>query len=315
MKPRGAGFPPEPGVSIIVGMKFRARRLAAFLIVAAFIPVIATCAREPARRTTSGYAYGYPNPGYPQGYPPSGYQPGYAPPGYPPAYPPGGPGYQPQQAPPAHQPPAATPWWNLPGVILGQPWFPQGGAWSIPTTIPATIPTTFPWPWPWATPTGPANTTAPPTGTSPPPPPDDGWPGQWAVWEQEVLMLTNQRRSMGANCGGQVFGPAGTLMMHPLLRRAARGHSKDMGERNYFSHTSPDGRSPTDRARASGWSGGVGENIYGGATSPADAVEGWMNSPGHCRNIMDPGYKVIGIGYAQVQGSQFTRYWTQNFGL
>ncbi len=61
--------------------------------------------------------------------------------------------------------------------------------------------------------------------------------------------------------------------------------------------------------RASGW----GENIAAGQSTPEEVVQGWMESPGHCRNIMNPEYRTIGIGYGVVPGSPYGTYWTQDF--
>ena len=43
-------------------------------------------------------------------------------------------------------------------------------------------------------------------------------------------------------------------------------------------------------------------------------MNGWMNSTGHCTNIMKAGYADIGVGYAFVSGSSYGHYWTQDFG-
>ena len=133
--------------------------------------------------------------------------------------------------------------------------------------------------------------------------------------EDEVLTLTNQRRAMGATCGDKTFGPAGPLAANPQLRTAARGHSTDMGARNFFAHANPDGRSPADRAKGAGFASSyVGENIYAGPKSAREAVDGWMKSPGHCENIMNPKYRLLGVGYAYTKGSSYGHYWTQDFG-
>jgi uncharacterized protein YkwD len=138
--------------------------------------------------------------------------------------------------------------------------------------------------------------------------------------EEEVFVLTNARRAQGAVCGGKSFAPAGPLVPDAVLRDAAREHSRDMGAGNYFDHVSLDGRSPTDRMRAVGWAGRrSGENIFGGernggSLTAAEVVEGWMESPGHCSNIMDPRFKTLGVGYAAVPRSHLGNYWTQDFG-
>jgi uncharacterized protein YkwD len=109
--------------------------------------------------------------------------------------------------------------------------------------------------------------------------------------------------------------PVPALVMEAKLRQAARCHSLDMGQHNYFSHDSQDGRSPWDRIRNAGYTGfGNAENIAAGQANAAAVMDSWMNSPGHCNNIMTAGSNEIGIGYAFDASSSFDRYWTQDFG-
>ena len=86
------------------------------------------------------------------------------------------------------------------------------------------------------------------------------------------------------------------LRVDPRLTAVARAHSADMLERGYFSHVTPEGRTPSDRADAAGISYFVyGENL---ALSPdvPTAHDGLMNSPGHRANILAADYGHIGIG-------------------
>ena len=142
------------------------------------------------------------------------------------------------------------------------------------------------------------------------------WPAAWAELELQMLDLVNQERAAGAFCADDEFAPAGPLEMDDFLRLSARLHSHDMGTRNYFEHDNLDGVTPTERMRAAGFPGAgpTGENISAGYATAAASVEGLMNSPGHCRNIMNPDYHVVGYGFADVEGSEFGQYWTQNFG-
>lgn len=93
------------------------------------------------------------------------------------------------------------------------------------------------------------------------------------------------------------------------LTRAAQGHANDMSKKNYFSHTSQDGRSWIYRIRAKGFKKPGGENIARGFRSANDVHIAWMNSPGHRRNIVNCQFKQIGLGYNAAGG-----YWVQDFG-
>ncbi len=142
----------------------------------------------------------------------------------------------------------------------------------------------------------------------------------WAAKECAVFDLVNQRRAEGADCGSEgTFGSASPLKLHSALREAAGLHSRDMGERDYFSHDSPggpNGDDMVDRVENAGyvsWSA-IGENISAGRSSAEETMAGWMASPGHCANIMNPNFTEIGVGYAEVAGSENVSYWTQDFG-
>ncbi|MFF8012670.1 CAP domain-containing protein [Streptomyces sp. NPDC007929] len=103
------------------------------------------------------------------------------------------------------------------------------------------------------------------------------------------------------------------LSADPSLTSAAQAHSADMVARAFYAHTAPDGGQPWDRAAAAGSTRrSIGENIACGQRSPADVVEGWMNSPGHRANILKPGFTHIGVGLAG--GGRAGMYWTQLFG-
>ena len=135
-------------------------------------------------------------------------------------------------------------------------------------------------------------------------------------FEEDVFDLVNDRRAAGAMCGSTSYGPTAALAMNTKLRNAARGHSEDMAANNYFSHTSLDGRTFDQRIHDAGYtaSGTLGENIAAGQPSPQSVVNSWMGSPGHCRNIMDPAFRAIGVGYAYEAGSTYRHYWTMSLG-
>lgn len=100
--------------------------------------------------------------------------------------------------------------------------------------------------------------------------------------------------------------PVGTLTWNTLLEQASYLHSKDMLDNNYFSHTSEQGKSPGDRIKAVGYNWTTyGENIASGFQNEEAVMNGWLNSPGHCKNIMGKNFKEIGVGRAG-------NYWTMN---
>ncbi|MCH9687620.1 MAG: CAP domain-containing protein [Deltaproteobacteria bacterium] len=142
------------------------------------------------------------------------------------------------------------------------------------------------------------------------------WTMEEAAFERAVLDLVNQARASGANCGGMEFGPTTPLSMESRLRCAARVHSLDMATRGFFDHQNPQGQSPFDRMEEAGYEyRAAGENIAAGQSSPEPVVAGWLDSPGHCSNIMNPDFADLGVGYAP-GGTEapFPHYWTQVFG-
>lgn len=142
------------------------------------------------------------------------------------------------------------------------------------------------------------------------------WPAEWVEFEERVLELVNDERASGAICGGRAFGSAPALVFNAELTQAARGHSEDMAVLGFFDHDSPDGREFSDRIADANFTGGfpIGENIAVGYANPQQVVDGWMESTGHCENIMNPDFRTLGTGYFADPQSEWTHYWTQNFG-
>jgi uncharacterized protein YkwD len=145
--------------------------------------------------------------------------------------------------------------------------------------------------------------------------PVSNWNPDWIAAELEVLELVNQARAQGGNCGtGGNFAPSGPLTWHAALTCAARVHSKDMNDNDYFDHTNLQGNGPGWRLGQAGYDGGGwGENIAAGYGDPVAVVQGWLDSDGHCANMLNPGFSLIGIGYVNGNG-EWGNYWTQTFG-
>lgn len=133
--------------------------------------------------------------------------------------------------------------------------------------------------------------------------------------ELEHFRLLNELRANGFTCPkGTNFPPNPTpLKFDCRLWKASDLHSKDMADKGYFSHTSRDGRSPWDRARAQGVNAG-GENIAAGRSGAAEVLEQWKNSDGHCTNMMSASFRIFGVGRHFNANSKYRYYWTQMLG-
>ena len=131
-----------------------------------------------------------------------------------------------------------------------------------------------------------------------------------------VLELVNEVRARGTSCGERAFGPAGHVRSSATLEQVAHGHALDMAQHVYFEHEDRAGHTPADRVRAAGYLEKlVGENIAYGPRSPEEVVRGWLDSPGHCENIMDPRFAEMGVayalGHAPGRASGLGLYWVQ----
>ncbi|MEI8081590.1 MAG: CAP domain-containing protein [Actinomycetes bacterium] len=113
-----------------------------------------------------------------------------------------------------------------------------------------------------------------------------------------VVRLTNEARSTGRYCGSVYYPAVPPLQQESHLTAAAYRHSADMAARQYFSHDSLDGRTPWQRIKDAGWSGNgyLGENIAIDNTTAN--INLWLNSSGHCANIMNRNFRYLGVGVA-----------------
>ena len=137
-------------------------------------------------------------------------------------------------------------------------------------------------------------------------------PAPAPVLATEALQLVNDVRARGARCGQRVLGPAPPLALSGALASVAFGHAADMAEHDYFEHQDLTGQSPAARVRAFGYREKlVGENIAYGPKTLEEVVQGWLDSPGHCENIMDPRFVEMGIAYATGRAGRHGLYWVQ----
>lgn len=124
---------------------------------------------------------------------------------------------------------------------------------------------------------------------------------------QAVLDLVNAWRTQGCNCGGQNMPPVPALTLNSQLNQAASNHSNDQAAMRNMQHVGSDGSQVGERVSRTGYSWQrVGENIAWNYRSPEAVVDGWVNSAGHCRNMMNANYRHMGLAVRDW-------YWTQVF--
>ena len=132
---------------------------------------------------------------------------------------------------------------------------------------------------------------------------------------QRVLDLVNQLRRSRRNCGNTAFNAAPPLRWNEMLAEAAQRHAEEMARFNFLSHSGRDGSTAAQRIERAGYRyRAIGENIAGGQLKPEEAVAGWLDSSGHCANLMSPAFSEMGVAYAVNRQSRMGVYWTQEFG-
>jgi uncharacterized protein YkwD len=132
------------------------------------------------------------------------------------------------------------------------------------------------------------------------------------VLSARVLDLVNAVRARGTHCGERTFAPVAPVKLSATLAGVAYQHASDMAKHDYFEHQDLAGHTPADRVRAVGYrEKWVGENIAYGPQSADEVVQGWLESPGHCENIMDSRFAEMGVAFAAGHSSKRGLYWVQ----
>ncbi|MFG3223686.1 sigma-70 family RNA polymerase sigma factor [Kitasatospora sp. NPDC048194] len=194
--------------------------------------------------------------------------------------------------------------WPNPGepprVTAPEPSAPAAALEALPTLVATAPETPTPTATPTPTPTPTLTETVAPTPTpaarqttaAPPPTP-----------ERQLVDLVNAERAK-AGCA--------PLRIDPRLHSAAQKHADDMAARNFFDHVNPDGLHPDARITAAGyrWSQ-WGENLDRGSTAPSAVLSHWMDGGIHQSNMLDCGFKDVGVGVAT---SPAGTLWTQDLG-
>lgn len=130
-----------------------------------------------------------------------------------------------------------------------------------------------------------------------------------------ILTLVNSARAKPRKCGRTAFPAAPALILSSTLGNAALTHARDMAAHEFLEHKGSDGSTPAERATRAGYQWrNIAENIAAGATTAESVMQGWLESPGHCANIMSPQYTEMGVSYVTDPDSQAGIYWAQVFG-
>jgi uncharacterized protein YkwD len=155
-------------------------------------------------------------------------------------------------------------------------------------------------------------------------------PGTWIVLAQpitlpdaedmpaigrRVLALVNRARANGRYCGKRRFDSAPPVDWDDRLAAAGLAHAAEMAQYETLDHAGRNGSRPGDRARGAGYSWqAIGENIASGPPTPEQVTAGWIASPPHCANLMNPAYTAMGAAYAVNPHSRMGIFWDQLFG-
>jgi len=124
----------------------------------------------------------------------------------------------------------------------------------------------------------------------------------------EMLGLLNNERSAAG---------LSLLTSNTLLDNASQAHTDDMLSRSFYSHDTPEGKTPHQRITEAGYKGmKTAENIAKGQFSAKEVMVGWMLSQGHRGNILDPDFTEVGFGFSfGINNNGYEVIWSQNFGL
>ena len=148
--------------------------------------------------------------------------------------------------------------------------------------------------------------------------------------KQKYLNAINAVRSQERSCGSAgKFRSAPALKWSNALYKAAYEHSTDIAKSNNFSHKGSNGSSDwtshvqhlgrcssfKERIENNGYKQwkNIAENIAMGSSTVDQVMTQWLDSDGHCANIMNPNFTDVGMADVTQEGSDIWHCWTQNF--
>jgi uncharacterized protein YkwD len=128
-----------------------------------------------------------------------------------------------------------------------------------------------------------------------------------------VLELVNAARANARQCGDRQFAAVPPLTLSSVLTDVALAHAQDMARQRVMDHRGSDGSQPSERVARAGYNWqATGENVAAGQPDADTVVAGWLDSPGHCVNIMAPQFTEMGVAFALTKGNP-PIYWAQVF--
>lgn len=134
--------------------------------------------------------------------------------------------------------------------------------------------------------------------------------------ELDLIKAHNTARAQARNCGGQQMPAVAALSYSCKLAEASLNHSNDMASVDFFEHTGSDGSDVGQRLSNVGYSFQAwGENISAGSNTVTEVMQGWLNSPGHCQNIMQNIFTEMGGARVDTSTATYSSYWTVDFAM
>ena len=131
-----------------------------------------------------------------------------------------------------------------------------------------------------------------------------------------VIEALNAARAVPRTCGDTPYPAAGALSWQPQAEQAALAQAQYLQRENQFSHSGANGSTIGDRMSAAGYAWqAVGENLAAGYADFGAVLQGWLDSPGHCANVMNGSFVDVGVVLVQGTASNTYRtYWAMALG-
>lgn len=125
---------------------------------------------------------------------------------------------------------------------------------------------------------------------------------------ESMISMVNEIRNEGCYCNNTWMPPVESVRWNDKLYRSAFSHARDMDRYDFFDHVNRKGQDIGARIDKFGYKWKVvGENIGMGQRTFSEVLEDWMESPTHCKMLMNPKVNEMGI-------AKKGKYWVQHFG-